>query len=116
MAAEQESPKRGQPRRVVFVGGAKKEMEEVPVGIRKRFLVAIEQLSWGLSPGETVRQLSAVGNGVAEVKINGHPAYRLVFTTQVKGKVLVLAVRAKTSNGTDRTLIEVARKRLKAGK
>lgn len=117
MAAESgsKSPNKGQSRKVEFAGRqVNKELEEVPGSVRNRFLVAIEQLTWDLEPGLVVRQLNAAGDGVAELKINGRPAYRLVFTSRIKGTLLVLAVRAKTSEGTDRTLIDVARKRLKA--
>lgn len=116
MTTESSSRKRAKPRTIDIPRPVKREMEELPDGIRKRFLVALERMSWEFEPGEPVGPLGAAGKGVAELKINGHPAYRLVFTTQVKGKVLVLAARAKTCQGPDRKLIAAAAKRLKMHK
>lgn len=90
-----------------------KELTKLPEKIRDQFLVALENISWGLDPGLTVDSLPPVGKGVAELKINGRPAYRLVFTTKFAGKVVVLAARSKTSEGPDQQLIEVAKMRLK---
>lgn len=91
-----------------------KELEALPEWVRDQFLVALENISWGLPPGLTVASLSAAGRGVMELKINGRPAYRLVYTLKVPGKVVVLAARPKTCNGPDRQLIEVAASRLKS--
>jgi len=91
----------------------RKELGDIPESIRDQFLVALENISWGLESGLTVAYLKAVGKGVAELKINGRPAYRLVYTTKFPSKLVVLAARSKTCEGQDKKLIEVAASRLK---
>lgn len=92
-----------------------KELSEFPESVRDQFLVGIENLTWGLDPGPglTVAPLSAVGKGVLELKKNGSPAFRLVYTLKFPGLLVVLAARPKTTNGVDKQLIEVAASRLK---
>lgn len=51
-----------------------------------------------------------------ELIINGSPAYRVVYTLQLKGKLVVLAARIKTCEGQDDTLVDVAVKRRKGYK
>jgi phage-related protein len=93
----------------------RKELESLPASVRNQFLVALEQISWGLNPGLIVAPLSnTVGKGILELKINGKPAYRLVYTLNFPGKVVVLAARPKTTNGVDKQLVEVAASRLKS--
>lgn len=92
----------------------RKELADLPASVRDQFLVALENISWGLDPGLTVAPLSTtVGKGILELKINGRPAYRLIYTLKFQGKVVVLAARIKTTNGVDKQLIEVAASRLK---
>lgn len=115
MARERHGSKKT-PRAIEFASKqTEKEFEEdLPKTIGKQFAVAMEQLSWDLEPGLTVSTLSAAGKGVLELKINGRPAWRLVYTLKFEGKLVVLAARRKTTNGPDRQLIEVAASRLKS--
>lgn len=94
----------------------RKELADLPDSRRDQFLVALENISWGLDPGLNVAHLSTAGKGVLELKINGSPAYRLVYTLKFEGKVVVLAARAKTSEGQDKQLLEVSASRLKSYK
>lgn len=91
-----------------------KELEALPPSIRGQFLVAIERLQNGFDPGLPISYLTSVDKGVAELKINGRPAHRLVYTTKFAGKLVILAARPKTCQGQDQSLVDVARKRLKA--
>lgn len=92
---------------------AKKELQSLPEPIRNQFLVALENVSWGLDPGLRVTHLTTVDKGVIELKINGRPAYRLIYTVKLPGKVVVLVARSKTTEGQDKKLLEVAASRLK---
>lgn len=89
-----------------------KEMKKLPDRDRERFLFDLLLISHGAEPTLPIQHLKAVGAGVMELKINGSPAYRLVYTAKFPGKIVVLAARAKTAQGTDKTLMDVARKRL----
>lgn len=105
---------RQQPRRIEFSNKqAEKEYGSLPEPIRDQFSVALENISWGLEPGMTVSHLAAVGKGVAELKKNGSPAFRVVYTTKFKDKLVVLLARPKTAQGQDKKLIEAAASRLK---
>lgn len=107
--------KKRQQRTVEFSNkAASKELGDFPESIRDQFLVSLESLSWDLEPGLQVAPLSSVAKGVLELKRNGSPAYRLVYTMKFPGKVVVLAARPKTCNGVDRQLIAIAAARLKA--
>lgn len=109
--------KRRQHRTVEFSNkAASKELEDFPESIRDQFLVSLESISWDLEPGLQVAPLSSVAKGVLELKKNGSPAYRLVYTMKFPGKVVVLAARPKTCNGVDKQLIAIAAARLKAYK
>lgn len=101
-------------RKQVISDAVLKEYQDLPKEIRNQFLFAQEQISWGLTPELKVAPLGVVGKGVLELKINGRPAYRLVYTLEFKGEVIVLAARRKTCNGPDKKLIEVAASRLKS--
>lgn len=93
----------------------RKEIENLPVDrVRDPTLLDLERMAQGLKPLQTVKPLQSAGNGVMEMVFNGSPAYRVVYTLKREGKVTVLAARPKTCNGQDKTLIEVARRRLKA--
>lgn len=99
------------PAEIIIGKAVLKEMKELPDGVRDRFLVDLVMISKGMEPCLQIQHLKAAGDGVMELKINGSPAYRLVYTAKFLGKIVVLAARAKTAQGTDKTLIDVARKR-----
>src|SRR5690606_16047167 len=104
-----------QQRRIVIESGAQRELKEFSESGLDQFLVDLENLSWDLPTGLTISPFGAVAPGVFELKKNGSPAYRLVFA-KFPGELVVLAARSKTSNGNDRTLVGVSKKRLKAYK
>jgi len=105
------------PRFIEINKAVHKELADLPKTIRDQFLVALEAISWGLAPTLKSSPLNkTVGAGVWELKINGSPAYRLVYTLNFTGVVVVLAARRKTTNGVDKQLVEVAASRLSSRK
>lgn len=97
-----------------FSPAVRREVADLPEGIRDQFLFSLEQVSHGSAPSLPVRALQGKeAKGILELKINGRPAYRLLYTLMFSGFVVVLAARIKTKNGTDQQLIEVAASRLK---
>lgn len=89
-----------------------REFYQVPRHIAIQFVMQLEgRIALGLSPTMPITHL---GDGLIELKINGSPAYRCVYTLKKPGKVLVLNTFAKTTNGPDHHNVSKAKKRLKA--
>lgn len=70
-----------------------------------------EKLVYNLSPTIKFEHLD---EGMIELKINGSPAYRCVYTMKQPGKVVILHTFAKTTNGPDVKNVRLARKRAKS--
>lgn len=89
----------------------KREFNTLPRLIAIQFAVQLEEkIALGLDPTMPITHL---GDGMIELKINGSPAYRCVYTLKKPGKVVVLNTFAKTTNGPDHPNVSKARKRLK---
>lgn len=93
---------------------AQKEMQVAPVIKRDRFITSLTLLSNNMEPGSTVSPLGALGPDVYELKENGRPGWRCVYYTGVKGRIYVLHVTEKSTNGVDRQLMATVETRLKA--
>lgn len=104
-----------EPREVVFVGPVKKELLVFPEHIRDAFLNALTAVQHDQAPTLEIEHLHLPKKRSAiELKINGRPAYRVVYNTKVPGKVLVLYAGKKTAQFTDRQLISTVNARLKS--
>jgi len=91
-----------------------KELGNVPERHRDRYLTSLDLLRNHLAPTCDVKHLGeSLGHGVYELIINGSPAWRLIYTTTVKGKIVVLHATEKTTNGSDRQIATVVKERLK---
>lgn len=90
-----------------------KEFRKIPESKRDQFLICLEAVRLGLPPPLKHEKLDAAGKGVVELKINGSPAYRCMYTVLKSGDVVVLHVTPKTTNGQDKQLISTTRQRLK---
>ena len=95
------------------VPGVDKELKSLPVDKALAFLHNLKLVAAGIEPELKVEHLKAVAPGVIELKINGSPAYRCVYTTKSPGKVIVLRVFKKTTNGPARKDLDVIKQRLK---
>ncbi|MGP2760202.1 type II toxin-antitoxin system RelE/ParE family toxin [Serratia marcescens] len=93
--------------------GIEKELKSIPVDKALAFLHNLRLVAAGIEPELKIEHLKAVAPGVIELKINGSPAYRCVYTTKSPGKVVVLRVFKKTTNGPARKDLDVVRQRLK---
>jgi phage-related protein len=78
-----------------------------------QFMVELDAIANGRETSLEIEHLTSVGKGVIELKINGRPAYRCVYTTKIPGKVVVLHAFKKTKNGPDGHNLDVVRQRLK---
>jgi len=74
---------------------------------------ALTAVQYDQTPTLTLKHLNVSGGSAIELIINGRPAYRLVYTTKVPGKVYILFAGKKTAQGTDRSLIETVEARLR---
>ena len=92
---------------------AKKNMCELPEWVSTQFMVELDSVAHGNRPSLEIDHLTSVGKGAIEIKINGRPAYRCVYTNKLDGKLVILHAFKKTTNGPDTHNCEVARQRLK---
>ena len=79
--------------------------------------ISIESFDSVINGGRStlpIEHLSAIGPGVFEMKINGRPAFRCVYTTKVSGKVVILHAFKKTTNGPDQANLKTVKDRLKS--
>lgn len=95
-----------------FSKSAEKDFYSLPS--REVIITFITQLEGRLAINLTPTILfTNLGDGVIELKINGSPAYRCVYTMKQPGKVIVLHTFAKTTNGPDVKNVQLAKKRAK---
>lgn len=92
----------------------KKEVASVPERHRDRFINSLKLLAIHQDPTCKVKHLAeSIEHGVYELIINGSPAWRLIYTTNITGKIVVLHATDKTTNGSDRQIANVVKERLK---
>lgn len=91
-----------------------KELKAIPKQKRDKFLLDLSMMAKGLPPISKVTYLTGLGNGVFELKINGSPAWRCIYYTKISGKIVVVHVTDKTTNGRDSQIANVVEERLKA--
>lgn len=102
--------KRGQ---LVLSKAVQKELADIPEKKRNQFLFNLEMALAGMEPGMAHEKLKAAGDGVIELKINGRPAYRCMYTRRKNGDVVVLHATEKTAQGQDKQLVKTTSQRLK---
>lgn len=95
-----------------FSKAAEKDFYKVPPrDVIITFITQLEgRLALNLSPTIPIAHL---GDGMIELKVNGSPAFRCVYTMKEPGQVVVLHTFAKTTNGHDAKNVELANKRAK---
>ncbi len=91
-----------------------KELKAVPERQRDRFITSVGLMQKRLAPTCKVKQLQAIDRDVYELIINGSPAWRLIYYVGDKGKIVVLHVTEKTTEGSDRQIANTTELRLKA--
>lgn len=100
--------------RFAFVSdAAEREYKNFPENIQDDFGKALRIIQYNGSPDIEVAPLSGFSVSVLELKINGSPAYRCVYTTKYLDTIVVLHSFVKTKNGPDRQAMQVATQRLK---
>jgi len=85
--------------------------EKIPREVQIAFITQLEtKIAYNLSP--TI-PITHIGDGLIELKINGSPAFRCLYTMKKAGKVVILHTFKKTTNKPDVKNIRLAVKRLK---
>lgn len=100
---------------LVFVGSADKEFEsDLSRAAQEKFATVFTMMMAGLTPALVdSKPLNGLGKGVYELRKNGRPAYRCVYT--VKDRTLyVLHAFSKTSGGTPKSHEDTIKKRYKS--
>ena len=92
----------------------KKELLAVPDRHRDRFLNSLALMAKRLPPTCDVKQLHSIDRDIYELIINGKPAWRCIIYTGDPGKIVVMHATDKTTNGSDRQIVNVVKARLKA--
>lgn len=93
-----------------FSEAVKKEFKKVcPKPVAIQFITQLDgRVARNLQP---TCKFDHLGDGVIELKINGSPAFRCVYTTKIPGRVIVLHTFAKTSEGPDHKNVKLAKSR-----
>ncbi len=102
---------------VTFEGDSKKELNKFPIEVIRVVLTALREASMG-GRHYKVKVLSGFsGAGVLEIRDQEEGcAYRVFYTTLIKGKICVLhAIKKKSKRGneTPKKEMEIVKKRLK---
>ncbi len=96
-----------------MVGGAQKDVANLGnTKVQSAFAVDLDMLMNRLAPLSSSKALNGLGKGVFELRKNGRPAYRLVYTIK-DDTVYVLHAYSKTSDGTPKAHEETIKKRYK---
>ncbi|MBA1195254.1 hypothetical protein G7007_20740 [Pseudomonas entomophila] len=93
---------------------AQKEFGDLPERHRDRFTLNLGFILNRMVPLCDTKALTSLGHGVYELIKKGSPGYRVIYTTEVPGKIVVLHATEKTTNGSDRQIANVVEERLKA--
>ena len=86
----------------------------LPKDVAEDFAKALDDILTGRAPALPTESLQhTVGKGAIELKINGSPAYRLVYVSKYNDTLYILHTFKKTTNGVDRPAMKLAEKRYK---
>lgn len=91
-----------------------KEMGGPPVKDRDAMVASLGLIAKSLPPRLKVKKLESIDKNVFQMRADGTEAWRCIYTTEVSGKIVVLHVCQKTTDGVDSQLKNVVLLRLKA--
>jgi phage-related protein len=92
---------------------AEREYKDFPKEIQQQLGTSLRAVQDDKKPFLPIQTLEGIGSGVIELKINGSPAYRCVYTAKFLDTVFVLHSFEKTTNGVDRQAMKTVEKRYK---
>ena len=92
---------------------AEREYKDLPADVIDAFGKDLRRIQYNGKPDLDVKQFKGFDVAVKELKIEGSPAYRCVYTTKYLDTLFVLHAFIKTTNGVDRQAMKVVELRLK---
>ncbi len=103
-------------RPIGWVRAARKAYETFPVTVRDRVNTALTIAAEGGSKADIAKPLKGLGSGVMEIVVRSRTdAYRVVYVTEVAGKLWVIHAfqkKSKTGIRTPKAEIDLVRARL----
>lgn len=99
------------PKQFAWVGGSKREFLAFPDEIKDQFGHDLNLVQHSQEPVSSFKHLSSIGSGVIELRENGSPAYRAIYCAKYEDTVYLLHAFEKTTNGTDRQAMKIAKER-----
>lgn len=96
-----------------FSDRVRKDFNDLPEKHQVSFMHNLGMVAHGMDPSMKFDHLEGAGAGCIELKINGRPAYRCVYYNKLPGKVVVVLVTEKTTNGSDQKILKLAKDRIK---
>lgn len=100
--------------RFAFVNAAaEREYKDLPQNVQDQFGKSLRTIQYNGTPDLMIAPLKGFSVNVVELKINGSPAFRCVYTTKYLDTVVVLHSFEKHTNGSDRQAMSVVKLRLK---
>ncbi|WP_223460371.1 type II toxin-antitoxin system RelE/ParE family toxin [Pseudomonas sp. A-R-26] len=91
-----------------------KEMGDIPGDCRDAAMASFGLMAKRLPPTLTIKKLGTIDKNVFQMTIKSTESWRIVYTTEVTGKIVVLHATQKTTEGVDRQLKTVVESRLKS--
>ncbi len=99
---------------IVFLSKrVEKDFTGIPEKHQVSFMHNLSMVAHGMDPSMKFDHLESAGAGCIELKINGSPAYRCIYYNKLPGKVVVVHVTEKTTNGSDPKILKLVKKRIK---
>jgi phage-related protein len=98
---------------VFYSKRVEKDFKETPEKHQVSFMHNLSMVAHGMAPSMNFDHLESAGAGCIELKINGSPAYRCVYYNKLPGKVVVVHVTEKTTNGSDPKILKLVKDRVK---
>lgn len=91
-----------------------KEMGDFPVEVRDAVIASLGLIAKHKRSALPIKKLETIDKNVVQMTIKSSESWRVVYTTEVTGKIVILHATQKTTEGVDRQLKNVVTSRLKS--
>ena len=89
------------PLSITYKGKTESIIRGFPPPVVERFAYDLEAISYGQKPASSSKQMNGFSKNVIELRKNGKPAYRLIYTI-IGDTIFVIHAFVKSSVGTDK--------------
>ena len=98
---------------VAFRGDSLEALRRFPESAKRRAVRQLQLVQRGIEPADW-RPMKSVGAGVREIRVRDESgAYRLIYVTKFADRVVVLHCFQKKTQKTDKSDLELAKRRYK---